>query len=289
MKDGMVFEKVIVIGSGKIASECIGLLTNHTDRIIGFEHEKQPLSCVKSACRQNNIEYSFIESKEAVSEYLRGLSEKTLIVSANNNFIFKKDVLCKKNLKIINFHNALLPKHCGRNAPTWAIFEMDPFTGVTWHEVDCNIDTGNIIIQKKIPIDSRTTALQLTRTCMETGIAAFAECIGSVLNEEYVPIRQDKDAESKMHCSRSIPNDGMMDFSWEIEKISAFLRSMDYGKYRLFPAPVSAIMGKQYSVTNYAIEDACPDNCRRMTFEAYDIVFTNNGMSISIKLSPVQA
>lgn len=114
----MKYEKLIVIGSGKIACECIKVLKSYNDKIICIENEESLLSFVKSICNINNLEYKLIESKKKLLQYFLKISEKTLIISANNNYIFPKEVVNKDNLKIINFHNALLPYHPGRNAPT---------------------------------------------------------------------------------------------------------------------------------------------------------------------------
>ena len=61
------------------------------------------------------------------------------------------------NKLIINYHNSLLPKHPGRFAEAWSIFEEDKKSGITWHLVVPEVDKGKIILQKDIefpPMDS---------------------------------------------------------------------------------------------------------------------------------------
>ena len=47
----------------------------------------------------------------------------------------------------------LLPCHRGGSAMNWAILQGDRETGVTIHYIDAGIDTGDIILQEKVPID----------------------------------------------------------------------------------------------------------------------------------------
>lgn len=281
----MIYEKVIVIGSGKIASDCLDILSGYTDSVAAIEHEKHLLSAVKTTCSKKNIEYSFIESREVLENYLLDLPGRTLVVSANNNFIFAEPILQKPEIKIINFHNALLPSHRGRNAPTWAIYEMDELTGITWHEVSGGVDEGNIIIQRKIPIDSKTTALMLTRKCMEMGSEAFRECIKSVLDDSYASQAQDEKLAGEMHNSRSVPNDGILDLAWPIDKISAFLRSLDYGALEILPKPRINLLGNGYMIDKYALKDSEKGGCEGVAIdEDGNIVCTSGETAILMKI-----
>jgi len=170
------FNTVVVIGSGDIACKCIKILADHHDNVVCIEHEKGYLSMMKSICQKYNCRYKAITEQEQLLEYFNKITVKTLIVSANNNYIFPEAVLDKQNLSVINFHNALLPHHGGRNAPTWAIFQMDETTGITWHEVTPKVDAGDIIIQRGIVIAQDMTALELARKCMEVGAEAEITC-----------------------------------------------------------------------------------------------------------------
>ncbi len=53
----------------------------------------------------------------------------------------------------INIHPSLLPKYKGKNAIKRAYDAKEKITGVTIHYVDEHIDTGKIIVQKKLIID----------------------------------------------------------------------------------------------------------------------------------------
>lgn len=278
------FNTVVVIGSGDIACKCIKILADHHDNVVCIEHEKGYLSMMKSICQKYNCRYKAITEQEQLLEYFNKITVKTLIVSANNNYIFPEAVLDKQNLSVINFHNALLPHHGGRNAPTWAIFQMDETTGITWHEVTPKVDAGDIIIQRGIVIAQDMTALELARKCMEVGAEAFQEIIPKLLAENYTARVQLPAKEMGFHYSGDIPNAGIMDISWSTERISAFLRSLDYGKIRILPRPRVVLLDKCYVIERYHIIRTGKQDLARVIVNKYRAFICSQGLSITLYL-----
>ena len=151
-----VFEKVLVIGYGKAAGETLKYIddrrTDYGYALQFIEHEIHPLSVTRQICAQREIPFVSMPDKRVLTLYLEKTEERTLIVSASNNFLFPVSVVEKKNLTAINFHNALLPDYPGRNAPSWVIYAGERQTGITWHYVTAGVDEGNIIVQKTCEI-----------------------------------------------------------------------------------------------------------------------------------------
>lgn len=249
----MKFKKVIVLGSGKIAAECLGTLAGCTDDVSAIEQEEQPISFVRLTSRKYGLAYYRITDKQDLTEYLARLEEDTLVISANNNYLFPARILQKKNFSVINFHNALLPDYPGRNAPTWVIFNGEKTTGITWHLVDKGVDTGNILIQKTIAVDPMVTALELTKQCMAAGIEAFREIFPGILAGRFPCRSQDLKQRKNFHSAKDIPSHGYLEFSWTLDKVSAFLRSLDYGRTPLCPPPKAVLLGQWYLIQKYSI------------------------------------
>ena len=78
--------------------------------------------------------------------------EPDIIVLAGFMRIIKSKFLSLYPNKIINIHPSLLPKFPGLNAGKQALDAGVSETGCTVHYVDDGIDTGKIILQKKVPI-----------------------------------------------------------------------------------------------------------------------------------------
>ena len=66
--------------------------------------------------------------------------------------ILSKNFIQKFDGKIINIHPSLLPKYKGLNTHNKAIANKDKFAGCTVHYVTEKLDSGKIIMQKKIKI-----------------------------------------------------------------------------------------------------------------------------------------
>ena len=73
-----------------------------------------------------------------------------LLVSMSYNQIFGKSYQKFFFKKIINCHAGNLPFYRGRNVLNWALINGEKKFGITVHFIDKGIDTGDIIIQKKM-------------------------------------------------------------------------------------------------------------------------------------------
>ena len=69
----------------------------------------------------------------------------------------------------INLHGSLLPQYRGAAPINWAIINGEKETGVTTFKLKHEIDTGNILLQKKIDIDENETAGSLHDKMMDIG------------------------------------------------------------------------------------------------------------------------
>ncbi len=58
----------------------------------------------------------------------------------------------------LNLHASLLPKYRGAAPIQWAIARGESVTGVTTMRIDAGLDTGDILLQKEIPIAPQDTA-----------------------------------------------------------------------------------------------------------------------------------
>jgi folate-dependent phosphoribosylglycinamide formyltransferase PurN len=75
----------------------------------------------------------------------------------SHNFIKKFDG------KIINIHPSLLPKYKGLNTHQRTIENNEKFSGCTVHYVTPKLDSGKIILQKKVKIKKNETKKSLSK------------------------------------------------------------------------------------------------------------------------------
>lgn len=249
------FRRIVIIGYGKATGE---ILKYTDDRRAGYgytlqfiEHERHALSVTRQICEERGIPFASMPDKRKLGGYLGEIQEKTLIVSASNNFLFPAALVERDNITIINFHNALLPDYPGRNAPSWVIFMGEKESGITWHYVNAGIDEGNIIIQKRCEIGPDTKAYELAGQLMELAYDAFTECFEDVVKERAGTRAQSLDGTRRMYRSYEVPADGFFELSQEPESIYRLLRSMDYGKNGVFPPARTVIGGERAEILRY--------------------------------------
>jgi len=275
-------EQILIIGTARLACRCLEASLACLSEVVCIEPENDGFSPLAAACRKRGMEYHLMENRENLSRHLLSINRPTLVVSAFSPFIFPREVLQKNNLNIVNFHNSLLPRHRGRNAPTWAIFAMDTVTGVTWHQVHAEIDMGDIIVQKTMEIPSDITALELMLRTLDLGAQTFQEILPSLLAGSYSRTPMPKEGKGGLHRSTDMPNGGALDPGWRLEQCHAFLRALDYGRIRVFPAPKIRLLGAELSVANYHIQRNCPANGASITFDGQQLVLQNQSTRLMI-------
>jgi methionyl-tRNA formyltransferase len=221
----------------------------------------QPFSTLESFAKKHGIAYQFKPTKEEIeSSLLQLLSGNTLIISANNNYLFKGELLALNNVTIINFHNALLPNLRGRNAPSWAIYHQLEKTGVTWHYVDEGVDTGEAIAFSDVLVDRHDKAYQVAHKCMHAGLEAFSSVITELLQTGGIsclvkqPLRYDF-----LYLSKDIPGNGWLDTKQSTIDNYRILRALDYGPFNVFPKAQINNDGVSYSVRTYQFIDEPSD------------------------------
>jgi len=248
------YTKIIILGSGKLAYECALESRKYLESTEVLEYKVTDSTVLEKCCEKSGISYQCCE-KSRLKEILLNQTESTLVVSAGNTYLIPKCVIEKKNLMIINWHNALLPRHKGRNAESWSIYAGDSVTGITWHRITEDVDAGDIIARREISIEPTMTALKLFQKQCVAGAEVFGEILESVLTGESVFTKQSPDLNREMHYSHEVPNNGYVDLNWSVEQLSCFLRAMDYGALQLLGVSHVQWKGKEYIFRKYKIQE----------------------------------
>ena len=85
----------------------------------------------------------------------------------------------------LNLHASLLPDYRGAAPINWAIINGEKETGITTFFIDDKIDTGAIILKKKISISDGTTAGQLHDYLMEKGAILVIKTIDTIASKNF--------------------------------------------------------------------------------------------------------
>lgn len=248
-------KKIVIIGTGKLPCLCAEYCKDKYGIEI-YEYGSYSMSTLKQWSTKHEVSYHSV-MKEELTDILLELNEETLVVSANNTYLFPTSILSKKEITAINFHPSLLPKHPGRNAEAWAIYEEEEYSGITWHVIDTNIDGGSIICQEKIDLNEKTTSLKLMILQFDIAAKCFCSFADRIIESgiDSLELTYNTTKSSDIHLSTDIPNDGVLDISWATIKMSSFLRAMDYGPLNVLGKPYCYIDEEKYVWDSYEISE----------------------------------
>lgn len=158
----MTFSSAVILGTGSLPLTVAAALKTAGLSPVIFDTGEKPSAFLERRCENLSLPYE-APKIQALFQQLSGISEPTLLISAINPRILPAIVLSNPFLTAINCHQALLPRHPGRNAEMWAIFEGDKEAGITWHRLTAEVDSGEILIQKSFPLTESTPLIWFFR------------------------------------------------------------------------------------------------------------------------------
>jgi methionyl-tRNA formyltransferase len=111
-----------------------------------------------------------------------------LLVSVAGNQIFRRPLIELAPKGCLNLHTALLPKYRGLMPTFWVLRNGEKETGVSVFLVDEGIDSGPIVVQKRIPIETDSLE-ELIRRTKTIGMDAVWEAVEEIRsgNVELIP------------------------------------------------------------------------------------------------------
>jgi methionyl-tRNA formyltransferase len=111
----------------------------------------------------------------------------------------------------LNLHASLLPKYRGAAPIQWAIASGETVTGVTTMRIDAGLDTGDILLQREIPIGLEDTSETLGPKLASIGADLMVETLRGLENGNVRPTPQDHSRATLAPILKK--EDGRMDFA----------------------------------------------------------------------------
>jgi methionyl-tRNA formyltransferase len=156
------------------------LIQNRLLLAVGIpDRLSEPTQYILQLCKQSGVpvkSFSRGNFESAVSEWLEQQQPDVVLVKT---FPWKipASLLARPKHGFINFHYAPLPEFRGPSPLFWMIRNRAAEIGVTVHRMDAEFDTGDILLQKRIPLSSEFTAGMCTAQLAFVG----AELTGQLL------------------------------------------------------------------------------------------------------------
>jgi len=127
----------------------------------------------------------------------------------------------------INVHGSLLPQYRGAAPINRAIMNGEKETGVTTFKLKHQIDTGDILLQEKLPIGENENAGELHDRMKVAGASLLVKTITGLLNNDIEETSQANiDPSLLKHAPKIFAEDCRIDFSLSAEEIHNLVRGL---------------------------------------------------------------
>ena len=128
--------------------------------------------------------YNFEQKNQSESKILATFKryDIKMVLLAGFMKILSKNFITKFKGKILNIHPSLLPKYKGLNTHQKALDNKEKYSGCTVHIVNSKLDSGKIILQKKVKISKSETKNSLAKKILVQEHKLYPKAIFKVFN-----------------------------------------------------------------------------------------------------------
>lgn len=150
-------------------------------------------------------------------------------------------------LGTINVHASLLPQYRGAAPINWAIINGEKESGVTTFKLQHEIDTGNILLQKKVAISETMNVGELYEILKEEGAKLAVQTIVQIANNDIEEVPQpttnDQQPTLLKHAPKIFTETCKIDFNKSVEEVYNLIRGL-----APYPAAFTIINGKKFKI-----------------------------------------
>jgi len=173
---GTNLKNLIKYSKKKTSPIIIKLIISNSQKSKGLKYSKQ------FNIKKNII--NFKKRKLAENKILKLLDENKInfICLAGFMKILSKSFIKKFKGKIINIHPSLLPKYKGLNTHKKVLENKEKFTGCTVHYVNSKLDSGKIILQRKVQIKKTDSVKTLSAKVLSQEHKLYPAAINKIFN-----------------------------------------------------------------------------------------------------------
>lgn len=156
-------------------------------------------------------------------------------------------------LKTVNVHPSLLPKYRGAAPIQWALINGENETGITIQYINEGMDTGDILGQKKIPVNQNMTSQELYDIVLPLGAELLNGVLEQLSNSNIIPKKQD-DSQAT-YCEKIDKETAFINWSKAAPEIHNLVRGLN-------PKPVawSTFRGKKIKIYKTIINNVIENN-----------------------------
>ncbi len=280
---------IVIVGYDEMLQALISGISKSDNKIVGvFRHDNVIFSPLKKlfidlfnpssdfnlikAYKLYDIKAKSVNSEEFRKEIKRLKTDIIIVGSWSEKF--SAQTINTPKIACINVHPSLLPKYRGPNPYLQVILNNEEITGITFHLMDINYDTGAILFQRKVKILPTDNGKSLKLRCCDTVQKEVCVFLKNFKEKLLNPVSQNEAISS--YQPRIELKDCIFDFKNETsEKILRRIRAFSpwlkcyipyqnqffsFEKYKLLNKEGKQISGQIVSKGKNSISIVCSDN-----------------------------
>lgn len=225
--------------------------------------------------RSLRLDGKYPEDAQAARQALQEAAPDLMVVAAYG-LILPEWVLSLPTHGCFNIHASLLPRWRGAAPIQRAIEAGDERTGVTIMQMDAGLDTGDMLLERALPIRDTHTAAQLHDELAQLGAEAILEAIG--LLEKGQLRAQPQPEEGVTYAAKLDKAEAALDFTRPAAELARRVRAFDP-----VPGATARLPGLEQPVKIWsaqalpAVSDAAPGTLIQASSEGLDFA-TGDGV-----------
>lgn len=205
---------------------------------------------VEELAREHGIPVHLTESADAETIDLVKRAEPDVIVVNSWYTWMPAELYNMPRYGTLNLHDSLLPKFTGFSPVLWALISGESEFGLTVHRMDEQLDTGDILVQHRLPIGPTATGTELVLAGMELIPGAVAEGLAALESGTAQWRPQDKAERTYFH--KRSDRDSRIDWTWDAVDLERFVRALS----EPYPRAYSFYRGERVEVLAAKVSDA---------------------------------
>ncbi len=205
---------------------------------------------VEDLAREHGIPVHFTEMVDAETIDLVKRAEPDVIVVNSWYTWMPPELYALPPHGTLNLHDSLLPKFTGFSPVLWALISGETEFGLTVHRMDDGLDTGDILIQRSLPIGPTDTGTGLVTAAMDLIPDALREALSALESGNAVWRPQNKTERTYFH--KRSERDSLIDWSWPAADVERFVRALS----EPYPRAFTYYRGDRIEVLDARISEA---------------------------------
>ncbi|MGW3646822.1 methionyl-tRNA formyltransferase [Streptomyces sp. NPDC000878] len=174
-----------------------------------------------------------------------------LIVANNWRTVLPPEIFDLPAHGTLNIHDSLLPAYAGFSPLIWALINGEREVGVTAHRMNAELDAGDVLLQRSIPVGARDTVTDLFHRTVDLITPVVHESLGLIASGRADWIPQDRSRASFFH-KRSL-EDSRIDWTWPAEAIERLIRAQSDP----YPNAFTHHKGQRIRIVEAAVSEGC--------------------------------